>query len=111
MHKARRIGSGEWVKGYLFQSEKESWITDSININLSTHRNFAWWQVIPETVCRPTYLTDKLSIDIYEHDILDDGSEVLWEDGGFVVYPPYKQVSNRFNQARASRQEVVGNSR
>ncbi len=69
-----RVNNGEFIHGYLYQSNKESCITDSVNIHLSTHRNIAWFQVKPETVGQYIGLK-KGERKIYDGDILFDEIE------------------------------------
>lgn len=69
--RGKRIDNGEWISGHLYRSELKAWITDSRNINLETHKNIAWFQVIPETVGRFFGEQDETGIDIYQYDIVD----------------------------------------
>jgi hypothetical protein len=73
--RGKRIDNGKWVVGYLYQSEEESWITDSKNIHLSTHRNLAWWQVEPKTVGQ---YVGKLSNEdeVYISDLIQHGETI-----------------------------------
>ena len=68
--RGKRVDNGEFIYGYLYQSELRSWITDSRNINLETHRNIAWFQVIPETVGQYTGLNDRKKREMCEGDIV-----------------------------------------
>lgn len=83
-----RVDNSEFIHGYLYQSNKESWITDSINIHLSTHRNIAWFQVIPETVGQYIGLMIG-STRLFKGDILENPQGrrgyIDFEDGMFCL--------------------------
>ena len=70
------IDTGTWITGHLYQSELKSWITDSRNVNLETHKNIAWFQVVPETVGQlvipKDYEHNHTGMDIFEGDIVKD---------------------------------------
>lgn len=110
--RGKRIDNGEWVYGYLYQSEKESWITDSKNINLSTHRNFAWWQVHPEPVGQFMELKDINDKEVFEEDILTDGQNnyLVWiEEGKMLIGGLLKEWDKFISVHEVSKMAVIGN--
>jgi uncharacterized phage protein (TIGR01671 family) len=92
-----RKDNGEIITGYLYQSEKESWITDSKNIHLSTHKNIAWWQVIPETVGQYTGLKDLKGVKSFENDIvrIEIPPSIFWGNVLFGRIGVIKWCENR----------------
>lgn len=114
--RGKRIDNGEWAYGYLYRSEKESWITDSININLSTHRNFAWWQVNPESVGEFIGVNGANVTPIYEGDIFEDSyygrCKVVWSNGWSMRHikgGKNRTGKQRIPMAQTGRFRVLGN--
>ena len=106
-----------WIEGQLYYFDNKVWITDSKNINLNTHKNVAWFEVIPESVGQYTGLRDKDGKEIYEGDIcstynIDEPSNlvdtVAFDDGSFVFQNDNK-LSAELRGFKQDFIEVIGN--
>jgi uncharacterized phage protein (TIGR01671 family) len=85
--RGKRVDGKGWIYGHLYQGKDGAWITDSININISTHRNFAWWNVIPETVGRFTGYFDKNYNELYHGDTVKEWFvDPVEPEGGFWAH-------------------------
>lgn len=122
--KAKRLDSGEWVKGSLIRStagiKEKAYIVD----NFSSMSNYSVIGVDSNTICQFTGLKDCEGNEVWEHDLLQSEItkaiyEVIWyEDCGFIIkdsvdggYFPallgsvlriinYKVVGNKFDKEK-----------
>lgn len=67
--KAKRLDNGEWVCGYFYEENGNTYIIENRQKESKLNRNPAY-QVDPSTVCQFTGLKDCENQDIYEGDIL-----------------------------------------
>lgn len=111
--KAKRLDNGEWVKGDLVHSTSYvgiSYQSDEFSDVPIVHR------VDPETVCQFTGLSDCVSRDIWEHDLIhlagfNYAAEVIWSEGyyAFMVVCENKHSYCLHSVIKACRIERIGN--
>lgn len=111
--KAKRLDNGEWVKGDLVHSISYvgiSYPSDEFSDVPIVHR------VDPETVCQFTGLSDCVSRDIWEHDLIhlegfNYAAEVIWSEGyyAFMVVCENKHSYCLHSVIKACRIERIGN--
>ena len=79
LFRGKRTDNGEWVYGYYtkamyFLNEKEMHIIFEPDVEAFPHCEFTGYEeVIPETVCQFTCLTDKNGRKVFEGDIVERG--------------------------------------
>lgn len=88
LFRGKRTDNGEWVEGGYFK-----WVNlageEQPLILVRTESGFSYNQVLPETVCQFTGLTDKNGVKIFEGDIVSTDIErpyliVEFRDGCFM---------------------------
>lgn len=78
--KAKRVDNGEWIIGCLLEIVDGTYriATSCLEGDSENLLNVCCYEVIPETICDPTGLTDKNGNMIWENDIVKGR---WWEDG------------------------------
>ncbi|PCJ00126.1 MAG: hypothetical protein COB15_03050 [Flavobacteriales bacterium] len=65
-YRAMKVSDGKYLFGQIYKDEKgNTWLTDSANINLNTHKNIAWFWVVEDTVGRLAAVNSK-GVEFYE---------------------------------------------
>ena len=67
--KAKRLDNGEWIKGYFYEENDNTYIIENRQKESKLNRNPAY-QVDPSTVCQFTGLKDCVGKEIWEGDII-----------------------------------------
>ena len=84
--KAKRLDNGEWIKGYFYEENDNTYIIENRQKESKLNRNLTY-QVDPSTVCQFTGLKDCKGNEIWEGDIVHDSYDLLCIDNLYeVVY-------------------------
>lgn len=116
--KAKRLDNGEWVCGYFYEENDNTYIIENRQKESKLNRNITY-QVDPSTICQFTGMTDCKGKEIWEHDLLQSQEtkaiyEVVWNQGNTsfslvntecpVLYP-----NTLGGMLRNRRLKIVGN--
>ena len=81
--KAKRLDNGEWIKGYFYEENDNTYIIENRQKESKLNRNPAY-QVDPSTVCMFTGLKDCEGKELFEHDVIKNypfiPSEIVWSE-------------------------------
>lgn len=113
--KAKRLDNGEWVCGYFYEENDNTYIIENRQKESKLNRNLTY-QVDPSTVCQFTGLKDCEGKELFEHDLIHfvgftHTAEVIWSEGNyaFMVVSENKHSYWLHNVIKVCRIERIGN--
>ena len=123
LFKAKRIDTGEWVQGFLFQLYVDGGFDWCIGNNPLLPNSFAelteedidWFRVDESTICKCIGSKDKNGDLIFENDIVKDENERTWRIHYYIPFAMYMLNGIKHNGAsngmntQIIKCEVIGN--
>ena len=113
--KAKRLDNGEWVYGYFYKENGNTYINEDRQKDSVLNRNEAVL-IDPSTVCQFTGLTDCKGNEIWEHDLIhfvgfNHTAEVIWSECNyaFMVFREKKHFYLLHYVIKVCRIERIGN--
>ena len=93
LFKGKRKDNGEWIEGFLFQTQEHTYIAyaEQFDDDLFLAPKNIFIEVIPETVGQYTGLTDKNSKKIFRGDIVQYQNFMEFDIQSVVKFGEYKQ--------------------
>lgn len=83
--KAKRLDNQEWVCGYFYEENDNTYIIENRQEESKLNRNITY-QVNPKTVCQFTGMKDVNGEELYENDIITAKSILDTEIEGKIMY-------------------------
>lgn len=86
--KAKRLDNGEWIKGYFYEENDNTYIIENRQKESKLNRNPAY-QIDPSTVCMFTGLKDCKGKELFENDLIHfvghkPIGKVIWSEENYA---------------------------
>lgn len=86
--KAKRLDNGEWIKGYFYEENDNTYIIENRQKESKLNRNPAY-QIDPSTVCQFTGLKDCIGKELFENDLIHfighkPIGKVIWSEENYA---------------------------
>ena len=113
--KAKRLDNGEWIKGYFYEENDNTYIIENRQKESKLNRNPAY-QIDPSTVCMFTGLKDCKGKELFENDLIHfvghkPIGKVIWseENYAFMVASGNEPLYWLPDVLEIGKIEIVGN--
>lgn len=113
--KAKRLDNGEWIKGYFYEENDNTYIIENRQKESKLNRNPAH-QIDPSTVCMFTGLKDCIGKELFENDLIHfighkPIGKVIWseENYAFMVASGNEPLYWLSDVLEIGKIEIVGN--
>lgn len=86
--KAKRLDNGEWIKGYFYEENDNTYIIENRQKESKLNRNPAY-QIDPSTVCQFTGMKDCIGKELFENDLIHfighkPIGKVIWSEENYA---------------------------